>query len=430
MEKKSVSMIDFYIKIVFTVMSGLSLLFVYRVSQLPVYGIYIIFLSIYLLVKSHKNIFTFIATFFLFWSNYSIVVANYFTNLDSLFLCDSNDAVSIVGLKIICLFTTVLILLIGNYKIDTAQHLHIRAEESGHILIAIGYLLILIYILVFGFVRPNTEGERGSPSAMYEYSIIFFIVGSYYFFDIKIYKIISVVLMLLYALQNTLYGGRVTALQELLIIYILFFQKTIKPNVKKILPLAITGFIIFSTIGIFRASTSFSSASLTTTANTLAERKLTLDTAYSSFFTSLTFIKTENILNFVERMSIFRNWCLSMIIGGSAVPNCNLAMITYNYYYHCYGGVLPFFGHFYFGYIGVIFYSVVISVYMNALYCFHNKSDIIKCVLFYIAVTTPRWYLYSPSNLFRGSMLVIILFIATKGVNELLVRRQKNYVKK
>ena len=287
---------------------------------------------------------------------------------------------------------------------------------------------LLFFILLFGFVRPEVKGERGSPSTMYEYSIIFFIVGAYYFFDIKIYKITSIILMILYSLQNLIYGGRITALQELFIIFILLFQKNIRPNYKKIFPLAITGFIIFSAIGIFRANISVSSDSLSTTINTLTERKLTLDTAYSSFFTSLTFVKTENILFFKERMNIFFNWCLSIILGGSIVSNCNLAMITFNYYYHCYGGILPFFGHFYFGYIGVILFSVVTSLYVNAMNNFNQKSDVMKCILFYISITTPRWYLYSPSNLFRGSMLVVVLFVATKHINELLIRRMKYYV--
>lgn len=105
-----------------------------------------------------------------------MVVASYFMNLKSLFLRDSNNEISIIGLKIICLFMTALILLIKDYKIDITPPLYMCDRESGHILIAIGYLLILAFILVFGFVRPNNEGERGFPSTMYEYSIIFLLL--------------------------------------------------------------------------------------------------------------------------------------------------------------------------------------------------------------------------------------------------------------
>lgn len=40
---------------------------------------------------------------------------------------------------------------------------------------------MLALILVFGFSRPDAVGgDRGSPSAMYEYSMIFFLLGFYF----------------------------------------------------------------------------------------------------------------------------------------------------------------------------------------------------------------------------------------------------------
>ena len=427
MLNKSISLKWFYIKLMIMFISFFEVTYVNKIEQLPALGIYIIIISFVYVIQLHKNIFTIIPAFFILISNYSIVMANYFSDIESFFTSDANNAVSITGLKVICVFMTILITLYNekNKQFDSNEKIEFTTvaieKKEGHILIAVMYLFIIAFIAIFGILRPDTKGVRGSTSTLYEYSTIFFIVGFYYFSYINMYKKISLLLMLIIIIQDLFYGGRATAIQIALIIYIFYIQKSFKPNYKIIIPLAITGFLVLSGVGMFRANFQFSTNSILNIVKSLGEKNLTLDTAFSAYYTSLTFIKTKSILTYPERIHIFINWLFSIFLGGNAVANSNVAVITRRYFVHYAGGVLPFFGYFYFGYVGVILLAVVVSIYFNTMIQFNQKSVFYKCALLYVSISVPRWLLYSPSSLFRGVFLVAVLFYFTKFANKILL---------
>ena len=319
------------------------------------------------MIEMRKNILTLIVSSFLAWFNYSIIYTNYYSKIDSFFLSDAYNEVSITGLRVLCCCITILYILTDYQSLSDSKDKHISFSYDGGAssVISFGYIVVLILILIYGFARPTVSGERGSPSTIYEYSISFFIVGYYFFRDHKIYVVLSSCLLFLFALQNLVYGGRVTALQELLIFYILFINESLYPDYKKVVPICCIGLILFSAIGISRASFEFSYGQLLNTIDSMKKSGLTLDTSYAAYYCSLTFIKTENILPFSQRVIIFKNWVLSQFFGGSLVPNSNVAMITRQYFVHYYGGVLPFFGHFHFGYLGVLLFSSIPIIYIS-----------------------------------------------------------------
>lgn len=417
--------LDYFKKSIVLSISFIMMIICSDVTKLKYLGIYIVAVSILYVIEVRNNILSLIVGAFLAYFNYSIIYANYFSNIDSFFLRDANKAVSLTGLRVLCCFITIIFVLTDFQSISDNKSEIIDFSYNGESssIIAIGYIVVLIFILIYGFSRPAVFGERGSPSPMYEYSISFFIVGYYYFRNHKLYLIISSGLLFLFALQNIMYGGRVTAIQEFIIFFVLFVNKETMPDYLKIIPIICIGLILFSAIGSFRASFNLSNEQLFETINNIKKTGLTLDTSYAAYYCSLTFIKTEDILSLTDRIVVFFNWCVSQLLGGSLVPNSNVSVITRHYFIHYYGGVLPFFGHFHFGYLGVILFSSLPLVYISKIANFNKLSGITKCILLFFVVTTPRWYLYSPSPLIRGVLLTMILFLSTDSANKLVKKR-------
>lgn len=391
------------------------------VDDVAFLGVYLVLLTFYTTIKLRDNIFTFIVSAFLLWFNYSIVCANYFLNLDAFFVSEAYDYEAFQSMVILITFILTLNLFLKdkpslslvdyseNHSMQIFGELDYRAP-----FIPVVFIIVLIFILVYGFERPDVAGERGSPSTIYEYSVIIFVVGFYFFRGILWYKIASSFLLFCFALQNMFFGGRITALQLLMVVFILFVHTERKVNYKKILPIIGLFFVIFMGIGMMRTSFSLSFETLKDVLIVSRGEALTLDTSYSAFFTSMTFLKAESIFQLDGRLHIFLNFLLSQFLGGS-VPNSNLCLITREYFMHYYGGVLPVYWHFFLGYVGVFFIGILIAVYLNVVRTVGNCSHgVVKCAVVYFVVTTPRWYLYSPVPLIRGLTLLILFFLMTK----------------
>lgn len=388
---------------------------------------FLFFVNIFFIWVNRKNRFVFIISILIFWFNYSIFYANYFSSIQSSFFEDANTLYGIQGYKIVLSFILFLVIFTPTCKSN------IVGEESrifdfnmnpGNIL-AVGYLVVLAIILVFGFKRPVEQGERGTPTAIYEYSIILFIVGYYFFTKNKVYKIASTMLLLLYCLQNLAFGGRITALQLLLVLFFVWYDAKKIPWAK-IIPIGVICLLIFSGIGEARANFSLSFSSLETSFKSVLKNAGTIDTAYSAYYTSLTFLKVEEFVSSSNRLQLFWAFVKSIILGGS-VPDSNLAKFTMQYYLHYEGGVLPFFGQFYLGYFGIVFFSLIVVFYFIMIQRLDaNSSGLKKCLAIYITVTTPRWYLYSPSQLLRGVLLLFIVFYVMKFACNVFIKANHN----
>lgn len=110
--------IDISAKLLLLILSSAVMYIFPNVNELPLVGGYIVFLSIIFIIKSYKNIMSFIVALFLFWFNYSIIFANYFLDMHSFYLRDSYSAVSVIGLRVLLIFNLILCLFT---KIVTAK---------------------------------------------------------------------------------------------------------------------------------------------------------------------------------------------------------------------------------------------------------------------------------------------------------------------
>lgn len=349
---------------------------------------------------------------------YSVWFVNYGSPLlTTMFTKYRDSSEAGIALSSLLLFVSSLLLLLPSCinqfgKGDSFMH-----EFPCNTVFEIVLLVILGLILIYGFGRPDAVGgDRGSPSAIYEYSIIFFLLGFYFAGGHRGWIVAFSVVLSLFALQNLVYGGRVTALQLLLVMFFCVFSRQV--SAKTFVAMVVAGLLLFTFFGSVR--TGLVGAALQDIVNAWDDstaRGFTWDTAYSSWHTSITFVMYGNIISPSEHLFLFAQWVKSVLMGGS-VPMCNLAAITQPYFFHQFGGVLPVFFQFYLGPVGVIlaavYTSLVVRVINSACICARkgNQHEIVWTAVsisaIYVSISCFRWMLYSPSQITRGLILCLI----------------------
>lgn len=373
-------------------------------------AICVLFYSALSVIKSRKNWYLLIIEITLLFCNYSIVGPNYLFHINSSFFEFSNDPVGALGLNILLGFT-VMNYIFAPSVADKNQEKPITSEGRYNPIIIIGFLALLSLIWFFGFTRPTAVGGRGTPTAIYEYSIVFIIIGFYYTGNKIWAKICITFAAIMFAMQNFIYGGRITGVQLILCIVMCLFIDKI--SVRKVVIAATVGLPVMTGIGSDRGSFALTLASFTNSVQNIFGGKLTLDTAYSAYYTSLTFLKAKEYTEFGRRMYMFKQFLLSLILGGSVIDS-NLPDYTRTTFMHYWGGVTPYYAYFYLGIVGVFLISLYIGFLKKQIRDKDTKSDFIRCMSIYVVATTFRWYLYAPTQILRGILLLWFVFTVAR----------------
>lgn len=379
-------------------------------------ALYILILSSYLLIMTRKNWYMLLISLVILYSNYSVVLPNYLfeSKFSNPFITTfAGDNVRYDALNIMFLFMIALIIIVNPLEcarlIKKQKKRSFINNKDYCLLIVIMLFFILAIILFFGFGRPIYSGERGDPTAVYEYGIILFIIAFHYSGNRKSTVLPLSLLLLCFGAQNFIFGGRITAVQLILVWFIVLYSH--KVSWLKMFIVGIILFLLLVGIGLMRQNIRISFDLFNLVMRYLINNFGTLDTSYASYYASMTFLKTETFISFSTRFAYFIKFILSMLFGGSMIPDSNLATMTSQYYTHYGGGLLPFHFHFYMGCLGVIVSSFIVAVYMRLMARLASEdSAVIKCLFCYIAATTFRWYLYSPSQLIRGALLLILVY--------------------
>lgn len=398
-------------KCIVLIISIFVLTFNNSLNTCKVTGLLLLIINIISICRVRNNWLLIIILGFMFYSNFSIVMADYFHVVNDFFTSFSNEEVSIIGLNILFLFNSLIFIMLPTKVNSNILELKesIEKTEQGNIVVN-AIILALIVILFFFFSRPTVPGQRGSSSTIYEYAIILFIIG--YLFSNKRQKRILNFIIFFYILQDLVFGNRVTALQMIILEFLVVFSD--KFSIKQLLPLLVISIVLFTGIGQYRGEFSLSIETFIQIFNSLFSNGFVNDTAYSAFFTSLTFLKLSNILSFGKRITYFVPFFLSIFLGGS-VPNSSLPIITREYYLHYYGGIYPYFFYFYFGIFGILISSLMLCIFIKKINQISFTSSIYcKAIAIYATCTVPRWYLYSPLILFRGSIFILIIIFVLK----------------
>ena len=88
-----------------------------------------------------------------------------------------------------------------------------------------------------------------------------------------------------------------------------------------------------------------------------------------------------------------------------------LQNITYDYVHHTGGGFIPHFLYFYLGPLGAMAGGLLVSAFLNLIRTINNASSgLVKSIAIYITCITFRWYLYSPLDMLRGVLFLVIVY--------------------
>ena len=382
-------------------------------------ALYVVFVSLILALFSWRNKYKFVVYGLMAYFNYSICSAQYLRIIDNTYTKWANDDVSYIAIRIMLVFVTFLIV---SYRYDSKDNqIELFDDNKSCLIISLSLNLIIVFLLVREIILSFGSG-RGSVSSMYEYAVIIFIISFIYSKD-NIQRKITVLLLFAYALRDILSGNRACALQMIIMFALIFWLG--KYTIKQSIPFIMIGITVFTMVGGNREQTNFSLNSIVTNMLRLLSGGGVNDTAYSAYFTSMTFIKVCKSLSWSDRFDLFLQFIKSCFLGSSVVKNSSLSLYTHSVYAHDYGGVLPFYFFFYLGYFGVTLIAFYVNILLNSIQNRINSSGnrLQKGLIVYIVSTMPRWYLYGPLPLFRGILLFSVLYGACEVLRNNILQK-------
>ncbi|WP_195268817.1 hypothetical protein [Eubacterium sp. 1001713B170207_170306_E7] len=367
-------------------------------------SILVLALSAYLVLENKNNPKLILVYLMLAYFNYSIVLDRYLDISEDAFLNRILD-VQTLGIAINCIFVFMIISFLFSKK---RKYIVLRNEfvkERNNILIVLVLILVLIVIFIFGFDRGNGLGTgRGSVSTIYEYSSILFILAYYYSGKKNGLRNMTTIILIVFAFQDLIFGGRVTSLQLAIIFF--YFNLAHKFKWKYCIIVFCLGIVLMTMVGIVRGNLA-TNVNLIGVVQSILKNKFVLDTSTYAFYTSLTFIKVSAITSLNAKVYMLKQFLISMFVGGS-VQNSNLPEYTVQFIQHMGGGILPIYMNFYLSWFGTLFSAIIANLY--TFFASYTTNSVKNLILIFFVSSTPRWYLYSPVPLVRGMMLFLVCY--------------------
>lgn len=384
---------------------------IFNVQLNLINAILVLLLIVYSLVKSRKNVLLFFPFLVIGYFIFSVLLSRYFFvggPLNGEFHQLIYDNTPAIGINCILLFYSIIMLFIRKFKNVEIKNNFFRYNRSDKKTFIVS--LAIIGVVTFALLNNVFFHLFSNSEQIYEYCLILFIFGFYYIGNNKILWYILSTILVIFASYTLLQGGRVPILQMLIVFFLM--NMIHKYDYKKISILTVVGIILFTIFGIYGDHLDWGTEfSISYIFEQLIERKFSLDTTVSSYFTGLTFVDYTNIVSIGERLSNFLGYIKYTFLGSLANYK-ELPLITINSYIHYYGGFITSYFYYWLGPIGI----VLISTYIGKIFKMINNltfksNDFFKLLAVYIISTIPRWFLYFPTPLFRGLIIFIIIYI-------------------
>lgn len=373
--------------------------------------------SFLLLYKSRNNLPVTLAAFFIFYCNYSIIMGEYLTDGRLGIPVYEVKTVAIYGITIraLLLFTAIITLLYNGKSVNLSKF---KLIPKDNILIFYSLFFILIYILLFEVNRGNMNSYSVRISPIYEYSYLLFLFSYYSSGKSIIRRFLIVSLLTLFVLQDFYYGGRITALQIILLFTVTIFVQ--KLSFKFIIFSGFVGILLNSLIGVYRSNYSLNSINLLDIFINLKNSFFVFSTPVFAYYASATHVAASQIVSLNEKLRSLIAFINSIFVGSNNEISNLTIYVSNNYFLNIGGGVIP--SHFYFwmGWTGVILISSFLVLLLNKIGGL--TSDFQKLCFIIVITTVPRWYLYSPLSLFRPLILLTILYIVFITTHKILLK--------
>lgn len=380
-------------------------------------------LSIIFVFRARKNHGDLIASIFLLYFNYSVIVGEYLS--DGRFGTPMREVKTVeiysILIKLMAIFMLVLVM---NYKSSDSRKESQYIVERVNSGVAFFFVyLVLLLILVFGIRRGPLLTYEVRITPVYEYASILFILLYRYTARSKTKAKLFALLIVAFALQDLYYGGRVTTLR-LITVYALtmYYPKLTKA---KIVFFSVLGIAIMTLIGSYRAAYSIAIGDITKAVRMLFETFFVNNTATFAYYASAAIIYTSQMVPLSLRLQSLLEFVFSIFTGSrSFYTVANLSEFSGAYVSH-YGGSFVFsYPYFWLGFPGAIAFSLLIVFMMNA---FAKYDKILSSYLYIIVISSlPRWYLYGPLVLIRGVFIGSLVLSFALLVESVAGRRGVN----
>lgn len=387
-------------------------------------AIFLLILDIFSLIKHKNNMYLFFLFLCIFYFDFSVICSKYLfqTNtLVSVYNQINQENIMMLSISLLFVFHSIIeiVLLLERKnrevlaKKDNIKDKDVLTKKEHFSILfligIIGSILIGYYILQLKII----------PRTIYEYLLILYVI---LFYLIKksnknFYKNFAAGLVLFSFFMSTIEGARVVALQPIIAYLFSFYIE--KMSQKRMLLVFILVIILYTTIGVYGDFLDYGynlkDFNITYMINVFIQRKFTLDTAISSYWTGITYIMTAHKFDISFRLKNFIEFISTYAILGSKSSYLQLQDISICYYVHYFGGFIFSYFYFWLGWLGM----VIGGTYIGKLLKFikNNTTDtsvqspLMKIIPVYIVASFPRWYLYFPTPLFRGMIMLIVLTI-------------------
>lgn len=375
----------------------------------------VLFVSLVLVIESRKNELLLILSLFIGYANYSAMAANYFVFYDAWYQFYAGSLASCTMTYILLAFMSILLLLFPkNLSPFSGSDLFNRCLKVKNAplisLLVVAILLIIAFTQSSGF---SDTGGRAQSNQLYEYSYILFIIGFYFSGGSRFCRYSLTIVAIVFLAQAILGGNRASVLAIALILYVVYIAGNWK--LSKQVPMILLAFLFFQIAGELRQDIDTATISdWALSVEALYERAFIWDTAAAAYHQGIVFIQWLTILSPNDTFYYACQWAMSIILGGSLVPDSVISLVSQNIFGvgalgGMGGGFLPAYAYFYFGFIGVcVFAAAVAIIFYLVRYLSPNSGDVVCMVTIALFSTIPRWWLYTPSPITRGLLLVLL----------------------
>ena len=218
--------------------------------------------------------------------------------------------------------------------------------------------------------------------------------------------------MIISTVVNMYQGARVISLQPMIAYFFVFYDDLI--NYKKLIISFIIVILIFTFFGLYGdmldSGISLKQLTFSYLIDNLLARKFTLDTSIAAYWSGLTFIECTNFIPLHDRITNFLQFLTSYLLFGAKSGYKDVYNISREYYLHYNGGFISSYFYYWLSWPGVILVSIYVGKILK-LFLYKDDNEFKKIFKIYVVATIPRWYLYYPTALFRGTFIFIILYI-------------------
>jgi len=275
----------------------------------------------------------------------------------------------------------------------------------------------MIFIILTGIAGENIfqSGGYGQGQkirflnlAIYEYFLIFFLMGFKYMKENLRSKLIMTILAFLYVVKNLSFGGRIESLQLIIMIFILFFESKFKYRV--LIPILLILVVFLGFWGVFRGFVAgdISVLNYMRRMDLLSIFGTQSEVIYSS--SVIQSLRIDSLYSQEEFLKMLVLFFVSVFIPSRFMPQeAYLTSVARNVSGFGGGGLISSYFYTWLGYFGVVFIGLWIAMLLNGLGRRRSQGFVVYQIM--ILSVYPRWFSYSPITMFKLSFYGVIVYL-------------------